>query len=143
MQYIYSSICTDKMTGDKGVLISIKSVEICERLGLTGRVFSNRTHTFAITEGPEMLVQHYYNAVKADPLVETMVLHGQRTIAAREFDDYSVWLDINHPFDPHPQVHPMTAGSLARAMPDVPSVRLRVMVDAFFDAGRLVAQARR
>jgi hypothetical protein len=139
VQYIYGSTCTDKMTAEKAVLISVKSVDVCKGLGLTGRVFSNRTSALGITEGPADIVRRYYAALQTDYLIATTLLHAQRPISSREFDDYSVWLDINHPFDPHPQVHPMSAGSLARAMPDAPSVRLRVMIDAFFDAGRLVA----
>lgn len=139
MQYIYSTTCTDQMTIDKAILISEKSVDVCAGLGLTGRVFSTRTSTFAITEGSGSIVKRYYEAVRDDPLVATMILHGQRPIPKREFKDYSVWLDINAPFNPHPHVHQMTSRSLIDALPAKPSARLRIMVDAYFEQGRLVA----
>lgn len=139
VQYIYNTINIDNLDPEKGVLISVKSVEICDRLGMTGRVFSNRKQALSITEGPAEVMRQYFEAVEVQPHVDTVLLQGIREIETREFDDYSVWLDIDHDFEPHPKVHPMTAGSLAVAMPENPSVRLRVMIDAFFDKGRLVA----
>lgn len=139
VQYIYNTTNIDNLAPDKGVLISVKSVEICHRLGMTGRVFSNRKQALSITEGPADVMRQYFDAVEVQPHVETVLLQSVRDIETREFDDYSVWLDIDHPFDAHPKVYPMTSGSLAVAMPENPSVRLRVMIDAFFDQGRLVA----
>ena len=138
-QYIYSTTCTDQMTAEKAVLISVKSIEVCARLGLTGRVFSTRTHALAVTEGPPEIVERYFQAIASDYLVATALLHTKQMVKAREFEDYSVWLDIGTPFGPHPHVHQMTPQSLANAMPQRPSARLRIMVDALFDDGRLVA----
>lgn len=139
VQYIYNTTNVDGLTPDRGVLISVKSVEICDRLAMTGRVFSNRKHALSITEGPAEVMRQYLLAVQNQPHVQAVCLQGIREIETREFEDYSVWLDIDHDFDPHPNVHPMTANSLALAMPNAPSVRLRVMTDAFFVKGRLVA----
>jgi len=138
-QYIYSTTCSDLVTAEKAVLISAKSIEVCQRLGLTGRVFSTQTHALAVTEGPSDIVERYYQAIASDNLVATALLHTKRQVIAREFEDYSVWLDIGEPFGPHPHVHQMTPQSLTKAMPPRPSARLRIMVDALFDDGRLVA----
>ena len=138
-QYIYTTTCTDRMTIEKAVLISEKSVEVCNRLGLTGRVFSTASSTLAITEGPATLVGRYVGAVHDDYLLETLIVHARRPIEAREFSDYSVWLDMNVPATSAPHVHIMTPGSLQQALPANPSAKLRVMADVFFDQGRLVA----
>jgi hypothetical protein len=139
VQYIYNTTNIPNMAPDKGVLVSVKSVEICDRLGMTGRVFSSRKQALSITEGPTDVMRQYFEALETQPHIETVLLQSVRDIETREFDDYSVWLDIDYPFEPHPKVHPMTSGSLAVAMPKSPSVRLRVMIDAFFDEGRFVS----
>ena len=138
-QYIYSTTCTELMTSEKAVLISVKSIQVCEQLGLTGRVFSTLTHALAITEGPLDIVDRYYQAIACDNLVATALLQTKQIVKTRDFEDYSVWLDIGRPFGPHPHVHQMTPQSLVSAMPSNPSARLRIMVDALFDDGRLVA----
>lgn len=138
-QYIYTSTCTDQMTLEKAELIAVKSVSVCRSLGLTGRVFSSMTTALAITEGPADMVSHYYEAVTRDPLVATIFLHVQRPVPVREFDDYSVWLDFDVQTQANTGVFRMDAQSLVRAMPSIPSSRLRVVMEAYFHEGRLVA----
>lgn len=139
VQYIYSTTNKPWMTPEKGVRLSERSVDICERLAMTGRVFSTQHQALSITEGPEDVMRQYYEAVEQQPHVAAIMLQSARNIDVREFDDYSVWLDLDHDFAPHPSVHPMTGASLSKAMPMVPSIRLRIMIDAFFDQGRLVS----
>jgi len=139
VQYIYNTRNRADLTPEKGVLVSMKSVEICDRLGMTGRVFSTRSHALSIIEGPTDVMAQYFQAVETQPHIINVLLQGVRDIDTREFGDYSVWLDIDHPFDSHPKVHAMGPGSLETAMPDKPSARLRIMTDAYFKQGRLVA----
>jgi hypothetical protein len=128
------------MTPEKGVRLSIHSVDICERLNMTGRVFSTQFHALSMMEGPTEVMRQYFEALgNKTPHIDTIVLQSARDIEAREFDDYSVWLDLDIDFAPHPGVHPMTLSSLRQAMPAAPSIRLQIMMDAFFEKGRLVS----
>lgn len=139
VQYIFKTTNTSRVSTEKGVLAATRNVEICVRLGMTGRVFSSHNHALSILEGPTEMMREYFHAVERQRHIETIFVQAIRTIETREFEDYSVWLDVDTPFEAQPNVHPLTAGALARAMPDAPSVRLRVMMDAFFDKGRFVA----
>jgi len=139
VQYIYLTTNRLNMTVEKGVLVSAKSVEICERLGMTGRVFSTHFRALSIIEGPRDVMSQYFEAVDTQPQIATVSLQSVRDIEAREFDDYSVWLDLDKDFGSHSKVYPMTPDSLEQAMPDAPSARLRVIMSAFFEKGRLVA----
>lgn len=130
-QLIYTSTCTDAMTPRMAYLVSEKSVAVCRQLGLTGRVFANNKQALAMTEGPTEIVRKYYQAVATDSLVENILLHTDRNIAAREFSNYSVWLNIDTPIDFTDTVCRLSEDSLSRAMPANISVRLRMMIDAY------------
>lgn len=127
------------MTPEKGVRLSIRSADICDRLDMTGRVFSTQFHALSMIEGPVGVMRHYFEAVEKQPHIETIMLQSVRDIEVREFADYSVWLDLDDNFAPHPSVHPMTLSSLSEAMPGTPSIRLQIMLEAFFEKGRLVS----
>ena len=140
VQYVYSTTNKRWMTPEKGVRLSIRSVDICDRLGITGRVFSTQFHALSMMEGPAEVMRQYFDAVgNKTPHIDTIVLQSVRDIEAREFDNYSVWLDLDYDFAPHPRVHPMTLSSLSQAMPPAPSIRLQIMLEAFFEKGRLVS----
>lgn len=139
VQYVYSTTNTGRVPTDKGVLAAARNIEICDRLAMTGRVFATHHHALSILEGPTEVMREYFKAVENQRHIETIFLQGVREIKTREFEDYSVWLDVECPFAAQPNIHPMTEGALARAMPKAPSVRLRVMIDAFFEKGRLVS----
>lgn len=130
-QLIYTSTCVAELTPRLSHEASFKSVSICEQLGLTGRVFANDISAFAMTEGPTELVKRYYQAVKSDPLVETIILHVDRPVKAREFSDYLVLLNSKEQYDFGPKVGVLTPESLEAALPSHPSIRLRIMVEAF------------
>ena len=127
------------MTPEKAVLISSKSVEICKSLGLTGRVFANRKKALAMAEGPTEIVQHYFKAVSSDPLVESILLQTDRKIERREFEDYSVWLNLNVPFAPVPGVSVMTLDAISQTFPAKPSVKLRIMAEAYLTDDMIAA----
>lgn len=139
VQYIYTTTNKDWMTPEKGVLLSARSVDFCDRLDMTGRVFSTRFQALSMMEGPAEVMRQYYEAVETQAHIETIMLQSVRDIEVREFPDYSVWLDLDYDFASHPRVHPMTISSLTQAMPKAPSIRLQIMVDAFFKQGRLVS----
>lgn len=127
------------MTPEMAYEMSCMSVSICEQLNITGRVFANRRQALAMTEGPSEIVEHYFQAVKADRLVETILLHVNRAIPAREFDDYSVWLNLGVNFEFGEKVRKLTPGTARLALPENPSPRLRIMAEAFLDEDMLVA----
>lgn len=130
-QLIYTSTCTAELTPLLSHQASFKSIQICKQLGLTGRVFANDKSAFAMTEGPTELVRKYFKAVEADPLVETLLLHVDRPIKSREFTDYFVLLNSRERYDFGPSIGLLTPESLNAALPAHPSIRLRIMVEAF------------
>lgn len=130
-QLIYTSICTEEMTPWLSHQVSLKSISICKQLGLTGRVFANDQQALAMTEGQTDIVRRYYEAVKADPLVESILLHVDRPIKTREFSDYSVWLNSRESYDCGPQVHRLSAETLPHALPAKPSAKIRIMIEAY------------
>jgi len=130
-QLIYTSTCTAEMTPRMSHLMALQSVNLCQQYGLTGRAFANDISAFAITEGPTEIVKKYYHAVETDPLVETILLHVDRLIEKREFDDFSVWLNSKASFNFGPCVGVLTPQSFQEAMPARPSPRLRIMIEAF------------
>ena len=130
-QLIYTSTCTAELTPLLSHQASYKSVQICNQLGLTGRVFANDISAFAMTEGPTEVVKRYFKAVEADPLVETILLHVDRPITSREFTDYFVLLNSKERYDFGPSIGLLTPETLNAALPSHPSIRLRIMVEAF------------
>jgi len=138
-QLIYTSTCTNAMTPKMAYQVSVQSVSVCQQLGLTGRVFANNQQALAITEGPSELVRRYYQAVCADVLVETMILHTDRDVSRREFSDYSVWLNLGTPMTFTGTVRHLSAESLKHAMPEAVSGRIRVMIEAYLKPNLLAA----
>ena len=119
------------MTPERAYSLSAQSVSVCQQLGLTGRVFANNQQAFAMTEGPTDVVRQYYNAVGADSMVETILLHTDRKIQTREFVDYSVWLNLNTPIEFTDTVRHLSVESLPEAMPAKISTRLQIMIEAY------------
>lgn len=132
-QLIYTSTCTAEMTPRMSHLMALQSVNLCRQYGLTGRAFANDISALAMMEGPTEVVKRYYQSVEADRLVETILLHVDRPIKEREFSDFSVWLNSKATFDFGPFVGVLTPQSFQEAMPDNPSPRLRIMIEAFRD----------
>lgn len=130
-QLIYTSTCTAELTPLMSHQASFQSVQICNHLGLSGRVFANDISAFAITEGPTEIVKRYYKAVEADPLVETIILHVDRPIKTREFEGFLVLLNSRETYDFGPSIGILTPETLNAALPAHPSIRLRIMVEAF------------
>lgn len=138
-QLIYTSTCTDAMTSLKAYQVSAKSVEVCHHLGLTGRVFADNQSALAFTEGPTEIVREYFKAVTADKLVESILLHVDRPIKKREFDDYAVLLNLPESFPVDDHVRPLTWDEVQIAMPKYPSAKLRLMAEAYLDVAVKVA----
>ena len=82
-------------------------------------------------EGPTDIVQRYYRTVSEDARVETIMLHTDRKIKAREFSDYSVWLNLKTPIEFSDTVRHLSRESLNYAMPKIVSARLRIMIEAY------------
>jgi len=133
-QLIYTSRCIAAMTSQMSYDVSCKSVAICEQLGLTGRVFANNQQALAMTEGPTEIVKQYFEAVKSDGLVESILLHVDRIIPEREFADYSVWLNLPEAFEFGDKVRKLTPESVLTAMPIKQSVKLKIMAEAYLNA---------
>lgn len=136
-QLIYTSTCTDAMTSKMAYQVSSQSVSVCEQLGLTGRVFANSWQALAMTEGPTELVHQYFQAVSADKLVETTLLHYDRLIETREFLDYSVWLNLEQEFEFSNKVRRLTEQSVKEALPAYPSIKLKIMATAYLQGDML------
>ena len=98
-----------------------------------GPGFANDISAFVIKEGPTEIAKKYFHAVETDPLVGTILLHVNRVIEQREFNDFSVWLNSKASFDFGPQIGVLTPQSFRNAMPTNPSARLRIMIEAFRD----------
>lgn len=133
-QLIYTSRCVAAMTSQMSYDVSCKSVYICEKLGLTGRVFANNRQALAMTEGPTEIVKEYFKAVKADSLVESILIHVDRKIPVREFKTYSVWLNLPGAFEFGDKVRELTPESVLTAMPVKQSAKLRIMAEAYLNA---------
>ena len=127
------------MTSKMAYQISSQSVSVCEQLGLTGRVFANNQQALAMTEGPTEIVRQYFEAVSADILVETTLLHYDRPIKTREFTDYSVWLNLDEEFHFCDKVRRLTAQSVKDALPAYPSAKLKIMATAYLHGDMLAA----
>ncbi len=136
-QLIYTSTCTDVMTSKMAYQVSCQSVSVCEQLGLTGRVFANNWQALAMTEGPTEIVRQYFEAVSADVLVETTLLHYDRPIETREFSDYSVWLNLGEGFEFGEKVRRLTEQSVKEALPAYPSAKLKIMATAYLQGDML------
>lgn len=139
-QFIYTSTCTDAMTSKMAYQVSSQSVHVCEQLGLTGRVFANNKQALAMTEGPTEIVRQYFEAVSADILVETTLLHYDRLVETREFADYSVWLNLSETFSFNDKVRRLTVQSVKEALPAYPSAKLKIMATAYLH-GEMLAVA--
>ena len=137
VQYIYTSVLVTELTPQNAFDTSSLSVKVCQQFGITGRVFANRQQALAITEGPEEIVARYFDSVRQDPVASNVLLHVQRSIQFREFETYSVWLNLGQPFPFDMNVRELTADSLKEAWPDNLSAKVRIMADAYLDADML------
>lgn len=138
-QLIYTSKCTDAMTPRMAYLVSAASVDVCQQLGITGRVFANNQQALAMTEGPAEVLQRYFQAVSRDAMVEAVMLHTDRSIKTREFSNYSVWLNLDTPIEFTDTVCRLSANSLRHAVPHNASARLRIMIEAYLTPDLLTA----
>lgn len=130
-QYIYISTCIETLTPSLSHEMSRKSATICKGLGITGRVFANDKRALAITEGPSDIVKRYFEAVSKDDLVKNIALHAEREIPAREFEDYSVWLNSIETPRVSAQVRVLSDKSLASALPPNLSAQVQSVIETF------------
>ena len=139
VQHIYTSVLGVQITPQQAYDASVLSAGLCYKFGITGRVFANDHQALAITEGPEEVATRYFEAVSADPMAATVLLHVKRVIPAREFSDFSIWLNVDYPFEPDTFVQPLTSESLQNAWPKNLSAKVRILADAYMDPDMLVA----
>lgn len=139
VQYIYTSVLVTELTPQNAFDTSVLSVKVCRQFGITGRVFANRQQALAITEGPEDIVTRYFESVKQDPLAGNNLLHVQRPIQFREFQDFSVWLNLGQDFPFDLNVRELTKESLKEAWPENLSAKVRIMADAYLTGDMLAA----
>lgn len=132
-QYIYTSILVSELSAQHAYDTSALSVKICQQYGITGRVFANKQQALAITEGPADIVEHYFQSVSNDPMNLTLIAHVQREIPAREFGDYSVWLNLGQDFQFSQYVRELTPQSLQMAWPETLSPKMRIMANMYLD----------
>lgn len=140
-QLIYTSIYMAELTPRRAHETYMESVAACKQLGITGRVFADDQQAIAMTEGPTDILNRYYDAVTADPFVGSTVLHFDRHIPAREFSDYSVWLNSKETYDVSPQILRLTHETLALALPPNLSTKVRIMIETFVKPEILKAYA--
>ncbi len=139
VRYIYTSILAVELPPQNAFDTASLSANVCEKIGITGRTFANCHKALAITEGPTDIVEKYFQAVNADPLAQTILMHVQRPIKAREFEDYSVWLNLGQAFEFSASVRELTPDTLAQAWPGDLSAKVRIMADVYLDPEMLAA----
>ena len=139
IQYIYTSVLGVQITPQQAYDASMLSAGLCQKFGITGRVFANAQQALAITEGPEEVTSRYFESVSRDSMAATVVLHVKREILAREFLDFSILLNVNCPFAASGSVRPLTPESLQSAWPENLSAKVRILADAYMDPDMLVA----
>lgn len=139
VQYIYTSILGVEMTPKMAYEASMLSAGLCQKFGITGRVFANAQQALAITEGPEAAATRYFEAVTNDPMTAKVLLHVKRNIAAPEFENFSIYLNTAHEFAPNALVRPLTEESYRRAWPSGLSAKVRILANAYMDPEMLAA----
>ncbi len=102
----------------------------CKLLGITGRNFNINYESFTIKEGPTEALMMYYDAVLRDPWIELSVLHQQSIIEAREFDDFSIWVQSSSGFDLGPHINILSKNTIADALPDTLALKLRIFLQS-------------
>jgi hypothetical protein len=132
-QYIYTSILVSELTPESAFQTCELSSKVCRHFGITGRVFANRQQALAITEGPEEVVARYFEAIRQDPISGKIILHVQRLISSREFQTYSLWLNLGVDFSPSESVRPLTPDTLQSAWPSTLSTKMRILAEAYLD----------
>lgn len=132
-QYIYTSILPSALSARSAYNTSVLSVKICRKFGITGRVFTNKQQALTITEGPIDIVEHYFQSVGKDPINMKIIPHVQRLIQAREFEEYSVWLNLGRGFEFSEYIRELTPQSLQMAWPATLSPKMRIMANMYLD----------
>lgn len=139
VQYIYTSILGTEMTPQHAHRASVLSAGLCQKFGITGRVFANCQQALAITEGPEETAIRYFQAVTNDPMAASVLLHVKRTIPSPEFTDFSILLNVDYPFAANQFVQPLTPESFQTVWPANLSAKVRILADAYMDPEMLAA----
>lgn len=115
------------------LLIAANNVQICQSLGLTGRVYVQRSQGLSIVEGTPDMTGKYIEALKSDPRVKGFIEHTSRMIVVPEYENYCVGLDVATETDQIPGVYPMSDEFLVASMPASPSARITMMMKAYID----------
>lgn len=119
--------------GDDRVQIAKNSVQICEALGLTGRVYAKGESALSIIEGLPDMVEKYVDALKADSRLSGFIEHSSRAIKTPEFNDYVIALDGQDEANAIEGIHNLTSDFIKASLPASPSVAVRMMIGAHID----------
>lgn len=84
-------------------------------------------------------MRDFFQAVIDDPDTQKVILHVERSIVAREFQDFSIWLNQTAEFQGGPFVRKLTPETLNEAWPPNLSLKVRIMADAYLDPEMLAA----
>lgn len=137
-QMIYTSTSAHGVSLIDKVNVASYSVSTCKELGLTGRVLVVPEKAINVLEGPEDIVKAYVEAIRGDSLIGLLVVHHSRSIEAREFDDYSVWMTYR-PEKPMRDVYRLSAENFEQALPESLSSKTRLFIEANFNLSELAA----
>ena len=139
VQYMYTSVLVADASAQGAIDTASMAMRLGQEFGITGRVFANIRQAFVIMEGPEEIVERYFQSVTRDPMAGTQIVHVQRPIKAREFQDYSVWLNVGQRFQSTSQIRELTPETLPLAWPENLSAKVRIMAEAYLDSDMLAA----
>jgi len=137
-QVIFTSTSALGVSLKDKVNVASYSVRSCKTLGLTGRVLVVPDMALNILEGPEAIVTAYVEAIRADSLIELLVIHHSQPIEAREFENYSVWMTYK-PDAPIEDVHHLSTDNLETALPKTLSHKTRLFIKANFTLDEMAA----
>lgn len=138
-QSIFTLTCRTDMPADQRIAIAKKNIIICKALGFTGRGFIVGSQALNIIEGTEALLANFTDAMAIDPRITCFVPHGLRPIETREYDDYSIWLDLVTGDNRAEGLYSLEALSMSDALPPIASTRVRLLIDAFLITNKIAA----
>lgn len=130
-QMIFTSTAKAHVTLADKIKVAAYSVATSKEMGLTGRVLVVPDMAINVIEGPEDILTAYVEAVRADSMIDLVIVHNTQSIEAHEFDDYSVWMTYMSD-DPVDGVYRLTAENFEQALPKNLPFKTRLFIEANF-----------
>jgi hypothetical protein len=116
-QLLYiSSAARASLEADMPAIVG-QSVRNNRRAGVTGLLWSDGKRFLQVLEGEDAAVQATFDRIKADPRHRAVVVLHDRTVAAREFGEWS--MAARQPFDSADAFDDRMRAALANASPAV------------------------